>query len=408
MKTNKKPLALAVTLLVAGGAAMAQTAPVRPAYQFPTTQSPARGPAAVQLGSSPVFATPFASIAYGNDSNLFLTPANELSTPYQVYGGGVNLDARDAKSVFQMGLLVSRGIYNDSRADNYTDSSARLSYDVAFDPRNFLRAKWDYLRGHDARGTTDRPDQSGPDKYSESTPGITYAYGAPGAQGRAELFASKAFKRYLNNSPATDGSDRDTTDYGGAFYWRVAPKTSLLAEARATDIEYKLSSSTLSGSETRYFVGATWEAMAATTGTVKLGQLKKDYDSARPSYSEFAWEGLITWMPRTYSKVDFYSSRQPIESTGLGDYTLSDASGVVWTHGWNSVVSTDASARFQKDKYQGFPRTDETQIYGLKATYKMRRWLTLGAEYQYTKRDSDLNIYDYDKNLWLISAVLSM
>ncbi len=83
-------------------------------------------------------------------------------------------------------------------------------------------------------------------------------------------------------------------------------------------------------------------------------------------------------------------------------------SGIVWTHGWSSVIATDANARFQKDKYQGFPRTDETQIYGLKATYKMRRWLTLGAEYQYTKRDSDLNIYDYDKNLWLISAVLSM
>ena len=77
MKTNKKPLALAVTLLVAGGAAMAQTGPVRPAYQFPTTQSPARGPAAVQLGSSPVFATPFANIAYGNDSNLILTPQRD-------------------------------------------------------------------------------------------------------------------------------------------------------------------------------------------------------------------------------------------------------------------------------------------------------------------------------------------
>ena len=100
-----------------------------------------------------------------------------------------------------------------------------------------------------------------------------------------------------------------------------------MAEARATNLDYKLSGSTLSGDETRYFVGATWEAMAATTGTVKLGQLKKDYDSSRPSYSEFAWEGLVTWMPRTYSKLDFYSSRQPMESTGVGDYILSDATG---------------------------------------------------------------------------------
>ena len=166
------------------------------------------------------------------------------------------------------------------------------------------------------------------------------------------------------------------------------PKTSFLVEARQTDISYLLPTSTLSGSKTRYYVGVTWDATAATTGTVKIGQLEKKYDSSRPSYSETSWEGMVTWMPRTYSKVDLYSSRQPVESTGLGDFILSDASGIVWSHGWNSVFTTDANARYVKDRYQGFDRTDETTGYGIKASYKMRRWLTLGAEYQYTNRDS--------------------
>ncbi len=117
---------------------------------------------------------------------------------------------------------------------------------------------------------------------------------------------------------------------------------------------------------------------------------------------------MVTWMPRTYSKVDIYSSRQPVESTGQGDFILSDATGILWTHAWSSVISTDANARYVKDTYKGFNRNDETQTYGIKANYKMRRWLTLGAEYQYTKRDSNINLNDYDKNLWLISAILSM
>lgn len=408
MKTKNPSLALAVVCLFAG-TAFAQSSPVRPAYQFPSAPEGGKGPAAIQLGNSPVYASPFVGVAVGNDSNVTLARSNELDSAYQVYNGGVNLDARDANSVFNMRLLGTRGEYSDSDADNYTDSSMRTTYDVAFDQRNFLRLGWDHLRSHDPRGSTDRGIQSGPDKYFVNVPNVTYSYGAPGASGRFEVFASRASKRYLNNRATTIGSDRNTRDYGAAFYWRVMPRTQFLIEGRGTDIHYLFSDSTLSGNEGRYYVGATWDATAATSGTVKVGRLEKHFDTeGKPDYTGSSWEALITWAPRSYSKFDLYSSRQPAESTGLGNFILSDASGIVWTHGWNSVFSTEASARYQKDAYKGFDRNDDITGAGLKATYKFRRWLTLGAEYQYTKRDSNQNIYDYDKNLWLISAVMSM
>jgi len=409
MKTNNRSITIAIGLALASGVVMAQTSPVRPAYSFPAAPESGKGPAAVQVGDSPFYATPWATLNYGNDSNVTLRPNNEIDSPYQIYGGGVNLDARDANSVFQARVQALYGRYSDSTADNYSDWKWGAAYDLAIDTRNFVRLGWDYIRGHDGRGTTDRfPPQTSPDKYFVNTPSITYAYGAPGAQGRLELFTSNAVKRYLNNRDATAGSDRDTWDYGGAFYWRVMPKTSLIAEARGTDINYLLPTSTLSGRESRYYAGVTWDATAATYGTVKVGQLRKSYDSARPTYTEGSWEAQVTWMPRTYSKVDVYSSKQPLESTGQGDFVLSEATGAVWTHGWTSVLSTDVNARYVKDKYQGFDRKDETQSYGIKASYKMRRWLTLGAEYQYTKRDSNIDFQDYDKNLWLISAILQM
>lgn len=403
-----KSVALAVALVAVAGIAMAQTGPIRPAYQYPSASSGAVGPASVQVGSSPLYVAPWASAAFGNDSNLNQSRNNAIDSAYQVYGAGIKADARDANSVFQMGLLVSSGRYSDSGADDYTDSSARSSYDFAFSPRSFLRASWDYLRGHDPRGSTDRATGSAPDKYFLNTPGITYAYGAPGAEGRMEVFASRSVRRYLNNREFTAGSDRDTKDYGAAYYWRVMPKTSILAEARGTDLHYLLPTSTLSGSEARYYVGATWEATAATSGTVKVGQIEKRFQSDRPTFKGTGWEGMITWLPRSYSKFDLYSSRQPLESTGLGNFILSDAIGIIWTHGWNSVFSTEANARFQKDKYQGFDRNDDVTALGLRANYKFRRWLMLGAEYQHTNRDSNVQFYEYDRNLWLLSAALSM
>ena len=407
MKANKKSIALAVAAIAACGAAMAQSGPVRPSYAYPATPQ-GQGPAAVQLGGSPLYATPWVYAGFGNDSNVLFTDGNELDSAYQIYSAGVSLDARDANSVFMMSLLGSHGRYNDSDADNYTDSSARASYDLAFTSRSFLRASWDYMRGHDPRGSTDRGIGGSPDKYFVSTPGLMYSYGAPTAPGRMEFWVSRAVKRYLNNRDFTEGSDRNTVDYGGAFYWRVMPKTQLLVEARGTNLDYQMDQSPLSGREARFYAGVTWEATASTSGTVKLGRLEKRFDSNLPKFSGGSWEAMVSWLPRSYSKVDVYSSRQPIESTGLGSFILSDASGIIWTHGWTSFFTTEANAQVRKDKYKGFDRKDDITGFGLKANYKFRRWMTLGAEYQHTERDSDLQGYDYDKNLWLISATLSM
>ena len=75
----------------------------------------------------------------------------------------------------------------------------------------------DYLRLHDPRGSTDRPVAGVPDKYRLYTPSATYAFGAPGAQGRVELYASDLHKRYLNNRATTAAGDRTDPEVGGAF-----------------------------------------------------------------------------------------------------------------------------------------------------------------------------------------------
>jgi hypothetical protein len=40
-----------------------------------------------------------------------------------------------------------------------------------------------------------------------------------------------------------------------------------------------------------------------------------------------------------------FAARQTNDSTGLGNFILTDTGGIVWTHGWNSVFTTDASLR---------------------------------------------------------------
>ena len=405
--TKKKLAGITIALLAGAITAHAQTG-IRPAYQFPAPP-PASGPASIQLGDSPLFVTPYVGLAYGRDDNVLLTSSNELKSDVVILSPGLSIDARSANSVLSLDLQSQIGRYRDSEEDDYVDHTARMQYDVAFDRRNFLRFGYQYLRSHDPRGSTDRGIGSEPDKYRLSAPSITYAFGAPGAAGRIETYYSYTDKRYINNRAATELSDRKTNEFGGVFYWRVMPRTYALAEARRTHIDFRSPASIQGAQERRFYAGVSWEATAATIGTVKVGRLERRYEDVdRPKFDATSWEAIVTWLPRTYSKFDFYTARQTNEATGLGDFILSSMYGVNWDHSWSSVLMTGVNLRYSKDEYQGFDRTDDVKSIGLKVGYKFRRWLTFGAEYTHTRRESNLPSFDYDKNLYLLTATASM
>jgi len=405
MPGRRLSVAIAVAFAAASVCASAQS--IRPTYQFPAMPE-GSGPASIQMGGSPFYFAPYVGVAVGRDDNVLNASDNRRASNLYIVSPGFKIDARSAQSVFQLGYAAEIGRYSSSEDDNYTDHVLRGQFDIALDRRNFLRVGADYLRDHDPRGLTDRPVSTEPDKFRITTPSVTYAFGAPGAAGRVEAYYSDLRKRYINNRATTALGDRSTKEFGGALYIRVAPKTYAVAEVRGTRIRYDQSSQ-LDADERRYYAGLSWEATATTTGIVKVGRFQRDFDSPGvPDFSSFAWEAAITWAPRTYSTFAFSTSRFSTEPTGLGTFIVSDQAGVTWTHSWTSYVQTAVDLRYHKDNYQGFSRKDDTMALGLKVGYKFRRWLTLGAEYTHTKRDSTFDGAEYDKNLYLLTVTASM
>ena len=338
--TNKNlKIGAIVALLAAAVSAHAQT--IRPSYSFP--DAPTGG---TQVGDTPLFISPSIYAFGGHDDNLFLSNSNEKSSYTWGLSPGLKLDARSPGMVFQSSYLMQIGRFTSSSPDDYVDQSFLNQVDVAFNQRTFLRLGYDFVRGHDPRGSTDRPTSATPDLYKVSTPRATFAFGAPGAQGRVELYYSDAHRDYLNNLDTTAVSDRDTTEGGGAFYWRVGPKTYVLVEARDTKIDYDIPNP-LSAREHRYFLGVSWEATAKTTGTFKVGEMQRDFDGPIASSKSTAWEGWMTWAPRSYSHLDFYTGRVTNESTGEGNFILSSIGSVVWSHDWTSycLLYTSPSPR---------------------------------------------------------------
>ena len=159
MKSDKSGwLAAAMLAAFAAASAQAQTTYVRPRYEYPE-QPPIEGPANVEMGESPFFITPYLGVAAGFDDNLFLSHTNEKDSFFWALSPGFKIDGRDPNKVIQLSYQGQIGRYTSSPDDDYVDEASRAQFDMALDPHNFIRLGLDYIRGHEPRGSTDRPGQ---------------------------------------------------------------------------------------------------------------------------------------------------------------------------------------------------------------------------------------------------------
>jgi hypothetical protein len=363
------------------------------------------GAAGIPFG--PMVVYPGVDFAIGHDDNLFSSDRNKRGSDFSILSPYVKLEGKPTPHSFDVTFRADFGRYRTSRADDYDDYSLTGNVDLVFTGRAGLKLRGEHRYGHDPRGSTDRPGGATPDEYRNSGIEGIFHYGAPGAQGRIEVDAGYFEREYENNRTFTVASDRTTGQLGGTFFWRIAPKTELLFQAQRRDIDYDLSTSTQDSTEDRYYFGAKWEATALTQGTVKIGRLKKDFDSPlRQDFSGSSWDAGIRWSPRTYSVFDFSTSKQTGESTGVGDTILTKTYGVTWTHAWSSRVRTQALGNWSNARFlgAGATREDDTGTLGLKVSYQFRRWLRFGAEYTYTDRDSNDGVSNFRRNLILFTV----
>ena len=350
---------------------------------------------------------PGVDLAHGYDDNLFLRPTATSSSSYTVVSPYVRAEAKTGPHKFDFGLRIDSGRFHSSPADSYTDYAFVGTGDMVFSGRAGLKLRAEHKRGHDGRGSTDRGISATPDEYDTTGISGIFRYGAQGARGRIEVDGAANTRSYVNNRTTTQAGDRNTLGAGGTFFWRVMPRTEVLAQLSFSDINYKLASSTQDSTETRLLAGVKWEATAATTGTAKFGRQLKTFSSAgRQDFSDSSWDVGLRWSPLTYSVFDFVTSKQTGESTGIGDTIVGTNYGITWSHAWSSRLRTQALAGLRNDAFQGagITRKDDTTSFGLKVAYDFRRWLRLGAEYTHAERDSNDNTFNYKRNLLLFTV----
>ncbi|RLA53842.1 MAG: hypothetical protein DRR42_03565 [Gammaproteobacteria bacterium] len=359
-------------------------------------------PAAIPAG--PVVFVPQISLQEGYDDNLFTTKNNKKDSFITIIKPSIQMVAENQNDTYRLTYILEHGIYQDSNSDNYTDYDLLGEAIMELNSRNRLNLSAAYIKNHEARGSTNAASGNKPSRFTDKAVKATYRYGAKTAKTNVELVGAYLDRDYTNLYSVNRGRDRDNTLVGGTIFYRVAPKTSALAEVRHEDIDYDLSSSTEDSTEEKYYVGATWEATAKTSGTAKFGYSKKDFDDSEHDNQDGpSWEVGVKWAPRTYSVFDLKTAQEFKESDGVGSAIDADTVSLAWTHSWNKRVSTNAMIRREKDDYIDFNRDDDIDSLKVGISYEMRRWLSLGLGYQYTDTSSNISVEEYSRNQFVFT-----
>ena len=316
------------------------------------------------------------------------------------------LSTGNRNSEYELQYSANSDIFHsDSEASN-TDH--HLTLRSVIEPTSRHRFSWG-LEYHRVEETSDTESITENDKYSLAVARGSYRYGAATARNQLEFGTRYEQLRYHNSDGLNASEERDSLMFNSIWYHRLGGGLRSLVEARHTDHDYELASARRDSTNVALLGGAVWDATAKTSGTVKIGAERKDFDSdTRKDFTSPMWEVGVTWKPRTYSAFNL-NTRRAFDEGDDGASTINDWTTLAtWEHEWTSRIATELKYRYSEREYEGINRDDERTSYGAGVIYSPDRWIDVTLSYLRTENDSNLAVETYDRNVYLLSFELSL
>lgn len=302
------------------------------------------------------------------------------------------------------------GFYFDDRLLNYDDH--RLTAQALLDHSYRLNTEFwlGYLRAHDEPGQTNARSNllDEVNKWRDWNILGKLDYGRIDSKGQIVVKLNYSVRRYTNNEQAY--RDNDTLATTGTFFYRIAPDTRLLLEASLAD-SYFPNKNTIGASQSNkeynYLTGITWDITSITTGTFKIGYQEKHYNSS--NFSDLSGlavslEGI--WNPNTYTHITFGAIRDTQNSAQQfsGAYVKNSVQANI-RHEITPRTALTGRISYALDEFDDVRgREDIRWELSLGIRHELLRWLEIGTEYNYRKRDSTEEIYDFKSNILMLIA----
>ena len=372
--------------------------------------------------------TPKLKTEVAHDDNVLQTKDNTRSSTILTVNPSLEAKAINGLNEYSVLLDVDSNRYASEQELDYTDISATFDVHQEFNSRN--RVDFSLFGGklHDANSLIASGKR--PPEYNKQTGNFVYGFGSEQAKAQVEVFGGlekKDYKEKENNK-----KDSSTKTLGSTFYYRVMPKTKALVEVKKRAMKYdekqKNDNNQLvdAGFDvTSYLIGLSWEATAKTSGYTKFGRRSREAEaSGIDRETSNAWEVGVSYQPLPYSTIQLSTTHDyGLESDDplKADFTSGTNTTLSWNHEWSDRIGSRASWNMIREEVQGLGgqsfKDRETDTFSIGMSWKMRRWLTVHADYSREKRDESLKAAglaadrianDYSRNIYVVSVEMTL
>lgn len=350
--------------------------------------------------------TPTLLFSESYDDNFREVERDVQSTMVTRIAPTFELKAEDRNSGTRLIWQPTRYIYHDDSDASNTAQRLRADSVMEFTDRHRLKLEADARK---FERTTSTAVEGINDKISSQRINGVYTYGAKSALNQIDLGGSFGRLRYDNSDGINDDKERDTTALSTVWYHRLGSNTRSILEYNHTIFDYQEPDSPRSSKSDAVLAGAEWDFTARTTGKVRVGYERKNFDENDvDDLSNPTWQVNLDYKPRTYSKFTFLARQALAEGDDGADAVKSTFTQVGWRHGWTDRITTIAEAGMGHYEYEGQDRTDKLQDYHLAVVYEMRRWLDIELGYRYRDNDSDADNESFTRNVFQLSFNVSL
>lgn len=350
--------------------------------------------------------TPTLNVTESYDDNFRELENNVQSSMVTKITPGFELKAEDRNSATRVIWEPTRTIYHDDADASNTSHRLRADSVMEFTDRHRLKLE---AEARKYERTTSTAVDGINDRIESQRVAGTYTFGARTAANQLEFGANYAQLRYDNADGINDDKERNTTGLTSTWYHRLGSRTRSLLEYDHTRFDYQQSASPRSSRSDALLGGLEWDLTARTTGKVRVGYERKDFDEdSANDLNNPTWQVDLQFKPRTYSTFTFLARQALAEGDDGSDAVKATYTQLGWRHGWTERITTVAQAGLGQYDYEGQDRRDDLRDYNLAVIYKMRRWLDIELGYRHRDNDSDAANESFTRNVFQISFDISL
>jgi polysaccharide biosynthesis protein VpsM len=271
------------------------------------------------------------------------------------------------------------------------------------------RARWDlrtgFQRGHDPFGINRTEDPTVVDReidlWHSAEVGTLFHYGAPEATLNAEVGFTALSKSYQTNEDVTRFLDYGATAAQYTVFYNFSPKTAALFDFVRTNIVFADrfdADDFRSGDEYRMRTGLRWLATAKTSGDVRVGIYRRNFEGTTFSDQGFDWQANVQWAPRARTLLELETSRASQESYRVDtNVNITQRAGATWKQHWSTRVNSQLNAGRVRTEFLGINRVDTLYNVGFNVDYLLRNGLSMVLGVDTASRESNDAVNEFDR-----------